>query len=63
MFKKDRTTTLYGIGTILVALGNTLIQAFEPASIATLVASIMMGLGLIKAKDSDPDEPETEQAD
>lgn len=56
---KNAKTTILGICTIVTAVGSAIMALIDsnPATnfdIATVVAAIMAGVGLIMAKDADP---------
>ena len=53
----SRNTTIAGIGSILVAVGGVLVAWFDgdaatTPDIATAVAAIVAGIGLVMAKDA-----------
>lgn len=53
----NRNTTIAGIGSILVAVGGVLVAWFDgdaatTPDIATAVAAIVAGIGLVMAKDA-----------
>jgi len=55
---RNLNTTLWGVGAILVAVGNALVALFDgnPASgfdIGPTLAAILAGVGLINAKDAE----------
>ena len=57
---KNAKTTLAGIGAILVAVGGAMKALFDGdpttnVDIASIVAAITAGIGLIAAKDADSD--------
>lgn len=57
MFKENKNTTLAGIGAILVAVGAAMKAYFDgdaatTVDLATTIAALMAGIGLIFAKDA-----------
>lgn len=58
---RNTRTTLFGVGTILTAIGGVLTQQFDsdPNTVvnwATVIAAVTAGLGLIFARDAAPKE-------
>lgn len=63
MLKRNVKTTLWGLGAIFTAVGGALVAFFDgdPATTAdlpTVFAAIAAGIGLIKARDEQPDPEE-----
>lgn len=57
MFKENKNTTIAGIGAILIAVGAALNAYFDgdaatSVDLATTVAALIAGIGLIMAKDA-----------
>ena len=57
MFKENKNTTIAGIGAILIAVGAALNAYFDgdaatSVDLATTVAALIAGIGLMMAKDA-----------